>query len=130
MIAKWIKFVFCWAESLIDTMPVEWERNLSYPGVSGPYPAIAGYSWLSGYSRIQPDMGRYEAPRHVRSHRYSVLADNEAHTSSHSPVLTTGASAAAWSKAYASSPAPTDGSQIAHIERSCSAEGWVCDTRA
>ena len=80
MIAKWIKFVFCWAESLIDTMRVECERNLSYPGVSGPYPAIAGYSWLSGYSRIQPDMGRYEAPRHVRSHRYSVLAQNVANS--------------------------------------------------
>ena len=128
MIAKWIKFVFCWAESLIDTMRVKCERNLSYPGVSGPYPAIAGYSWLSGYSRIQPDMGRYEAPRHVRSHRYSVLADNEAHTSSHSPVSTTGASAAAWSSlCFLTS---TRGSQIAHIERSCSAEGWVCDTRA
>ena len=56
MIAKWIKFVFCWAESLIDTMRVKCERNLSYPGVSGPYPAIAGYSWLypavAGYSQI------------------------------------------------------------------------------
>ena len=67
MIAKWIKFGFCWEESLIDTMPVKWERNLSYPGVSGPYPAIAGYSWLSGYSRIQPDMGRYERSSETRT---------------------------------------------------------------